>query len=263
MPQLIIGIVFVLNQINNDEFTINNIIIWSSIITSLCSLIYFSPSNRKINDQSTSFGVYLCRFLEVTSRIILLVLLWRYFGSLCLSAIVFLELSYLTICALLSHNLLLIGNIFYIIIDVYGRKKSIFFILYRIISSYLFCGIIGLLTMSNVLSSININNLYPPIFSVFDIANYNSMKWKIDETYWFYLFVYCLSAQIIYQILLFCKYKENIKSIGQCSHFNQLLNNKCWAEIYELMKLGSNYKDFAKHNDVKYSTYFNICCFFI
>jgi len=253
LPQLVIAIVFVLKQQRTAHRTqvhlVHNAIILFCIASSVWSLVSCTGSNIKVKQQR--FGVYFCRFLEISSRMVLLLLIWKCLGTLVLCVLLWLELTYLSMWSLSSHNILIMSNIVYSVIDPYGRKKSHVFITYRIISNYIFGAVIAILTLTDFLhiARIDTNNGLPDFLQVLEATYYDAAMYAISHRVWFCLVVYCFGVQPVAQILLFCRYRENLKSIGQCAHFEQLLAHKCWHEIYELMVLGANYKSIAKHNE--------------
>ena len=274
--QLCIAIVFLMNfQVSNGEILrfenyqyvlyINLLIVISLITTSFISLICFSKANVKIEHENINinksnngkqsafcklFGFYLCRLLEISSRIILFILIWKYLNTFYLTIIIFVEFVYLLIHAIISKNTFIICNIIYTVIDVHGLKKSKFFMAYRFVTNYIYAIIITILSVTDYIHFIDFQNAssIPSSLSFFNATTINHEQ---NELYFQYLLAYYYIAQIIYQSLLFwSRYNiEMIKSIGQSSNFEHLLCYKCWTEIYELMLLGANYSNISKHNE--------------
>ena len=207
-PQLLISTFFITTVVayNDNSFQINPFIP-ISLIFSLYSLTARVASDDKsifdaewkalelkpkrlITCQCVNFGYVLrvlMRFMEISSRLILYVLLWINFGGLATGIILLIEFIYLLGLACYGGSIEIIGNMMYFVMasELDVLDPLVYFLRYRLLSSYIY------LIMITLLSNENIN--------VPNVPSHNQRyKETIDSQFGFGLLIYCWISHFIW-----------------------------------------------------------------
>ena len=128
----------------------------------------------------------LMRFMEISSRLILYVLLWINFGGLATGIILSIEFICLLTLSIYGGSVEIIGNMMYFVLA--GDLKSswiLSFLFYRFISSYVY------LTIITVFSNVKFNTPEIPSY-------YQRREETIDSKFGLVLAIYCWIAHFIW-----------------------------------------------------------------
>eukprot|EP01084_Bolivina_argentea_P128795 227582_1 len=251
-PQILISVVFLIKSTTSEISTV--------VIISLISS-FWTLTARVASDDKTMFGdvwksptvnkcinglwfvrVVMWRFLEISTRIILLTLVWITMGGMSIFIILGIECIYLIIVSYGLGTVDMMGNVMYLVAANSSRKNeswamsmTYIFWSYRVISSYI------LLIMVTIFANIN--------FEAPKIEDYeNRHQQTIENVTGFCLFIFCWIATPIWQwvgaIIVFDL--ENLSSVGR--DIEQLSEQNNWQDVLELIKFGAT---FSSENTLK------------
>ena len=206
-PQLILSTLYVTTTVAYETESISVLII-ISLLSSLYALTARVASDDKhiYNTNWKGIRCNLCtfpcinlryilrvlmRFMEISSRLILYVLLWVNLGGFYTSIILGIELIYLVCIVFRSGSIEALGNMMYFVIVGNVNEKTDFkliliFLVYRFISAYIY------LTLITILS--NFENIGGPKIPNF----YNRHRETMDSQFGFTLLIYCWISHFIW-----------------------------------------------------------------
>ena len=209
-PQLLISTFYITTVVAHNDTNIKlNPLIPTSLVFSLYSLtarvasddktIYttdwqnleFKTSCKKLKKCKCINWRYilrvLMRFMEISSRLILYVLLWINFGGLATGIILLFEFCILLVLAYHGGSIEIIGNMMYYVMagDPNRGEDVLLFLLYRFVFSYIYLIII------TIFSNVNFNAPYVPDFD-------HRHEETIDSQFGLGLLIYCWICHFIW-----------------------------------------------------------------
>eukprot|EP01083_Nonionella_stella_P275232 934663_1 len=247
-PQILISTAFL---VKSSISSANNPIIIISLITSFWSVSARVSGDDKLmfKDEwkslecSSRFPFVNCRyiirvlwrFLEISSRIILLCLMWIDLGGLSVFIVLTAELIYLSVICFGLQSIGVMGNIIYLV-AAYSNKKSEQWAIsmtrlywsYRVLSSYLYLMLVTVFAMGK-----------------FDEPKINDHRTRhaqtIENKVGLAIFVYCWIVTPIWQwigaVIVFDY--GNISSVGR--DLDQLLEDGKLLDVLELISFGAKF----------------------
>eukprot|EP01083_Nonionella_stella_P117094 348514_1 len=247
-PQILISTAFL---IKTSSSRAKNPIVIVSLITSFWSLssrvsgddkLMFQEEWKSARKSSFPFvnhryfiRVFLWRFLEISSRIILLCLMWINLGGLSVFIVLAVEFIYLSVICFGLQSVLIMGNIIYLVAANSNKKSEDWAMLmtrifwsYRVLSSYVYLILVTVFAMTR-----------------FDAPKINDYQTRHDQTIndrvGFAIYIYCWIATPIWQwigaVIVFDY--NNIGSVGR--DVDQLMADGKLLDVLELISFGANF----------------------
>ena len=254
MPQLLLSAVFITKTGQFDP------IVMVSLMSSLWSLTSRVSSDDKALFKETwrslDFSHKSCppinfryalrvfaRFLEISSRVALLTLMWINLGGLATGIIIGCEFIYLLIISFMDGSIGDMGNLMYLTRDCYhyldrplakfGTPLWKVFVFYRLISSYIY--LILVTCFANI------------PFEATKVDDYQSRKSSTmkSDSVGFYMFFYCWIVHFIWPCLMYFLLKNTTRDDeldGQYTTRNiaDLYYSGEYIAIFELIHFGKN-----------------------
>eukprot|EP01083_Nonionella_stella_P172767 593932_1 len=257
-PQILISTAFLVKA---NTSSANNPIVIISLITSFWSLSARVSGDDKLmfKEEWKSVGckskfpfvncryiirVFLWRFLEISSRIILLCLMWINLGGLSVFVVLTLEFIYLSVICFGLQSVGIMGNVIYLVAANSNKKSEAWAMLmtrifwsYRVLSSYLYLILVTVFAMTK--------------FDAPKIEDYQTRhRQTIKDKVGFALFLYCWIVTPLWQwigaVIVFDY--GNLSSVGR--DVDQLMSDGKLLDVLELISFGANFNAGATLSEV-------------